>query len=203
MERQFGPLQTPVVRPPSSQMGVIPPIDPVKLAEWLNEADKIQCQWMVKYLWNQASREPFTINTTSWTLEQLKQLIEWMLCGEGVRFSYDVLAIDIFNIRISAKMYFAKARNTWNQRVNRKRKVEQAGNTVVVDSPTKLKIQKLAAEHGMREDEFLSILIDLMSERRSAVEGVLRQRKAAKRAAIASDFGFFGVPNTDPYKTSI
>ena len=114
-----------------------------------------------------------------------------MLCGEGNLYLGSTFPALIWKVRGEGERYFARARNAWNQRVNRKRKEDQAANAVAIDSDTKRKIKKLAAEHSLKEEEFLAILIDLISERRGVVEGILQQRKKVKRAAIASDLGLY------------
>ena len=178
-----------------SGMGGGSPADPVKVSQWLEGADEFQCKWAVKYLWNQAvPGGSLDLYLGEWSQNQLAGLVEWALCGNGDSYGGSTFPLPINGVRQHGAEYFAKARNAWNQRVNRQRKAEQAASTIKVDPNTKRKITKLASEHNLKEDEFLSILIDLMSERRGAVEGVLRQRKAAKKAAIASDFGLFDTP---------
>jgi hypothetical protein len=149
---------------------------------------------MMKYLWNQFSSDSPNFYMGNWSLCQLGGLVDWMLSGDGMEYGGLSFPLPLMEMRKNGAHHFAKARNAWNQRVNRQRKAEQAASTIKVDPNTKRKITKLASEHNLKEDEFLSILIDLMSERRGAVEGVLRQRKAAKKAAIASDFGLFDTP---------
>lgn len=165
--------------------------DPVKVSQWLEGADEFQCKWVVRYLWNQVSEEPLDLYMGSWSPGQFTALVDWMLFGDGLQFGGVSFQWAIVGLRQRGAVHFAKARNAWNQRVNRRRKAERAENTITVDSETKIKINKLASDHNLRDDEFLSILIDLMSERRGAVEGILQQRKKAKRAAIASDLGLF------------
>lgn len=168
--------------------------DPVKVGQWLEGADKIQCAWMVKYLWNQVSNDSLNLYLGDWSSGQFAGFVDWMLCGGGLTYGGSTFPIPLFGVRRHGALHFAKARNAWNQRINRRRKAEQAANTITVGSDTRQKIKKLASEHNLKDDEFLSILIDLMSERRGVVEGIIRQRKEAKRAAIASDFGLFTGP---------
>ena len=166
--------------------------DPIKVSHWLESADEFQCMWAVKYLWNQANPGgSLDLYLGEWSQDQLAGLVEWMLFGDGNSYGGSTFPPPIYGVRQHGAEYFAKARNAWNQRVNRQKKASQAKNTIVVDPETKKKIRKLAAEHDLADAEFLSILIDLMSERRGAVEGIVRQRKEAKRAAIASDLGVF------------
>jgi hypothetical protein len=170
-------------------------VDPIKLAQWLEGADEARCKWMVRYLWNQVSGDSLDLYLGVWSPDQFAGLVEWMLCGDGVVYAGASFPPPLGGVRKRGAHHFAKARNAWNQRVNRQRKAEQAANTITVDPDTKRKIKKLASEHNLKDDEFLSILIDLMSERRGAVEGVVRQRKEVKRAAIASDLGLFSAPS--------
>lgn len=170
--------------------------DPVKVGQWLERADEVQCRWMVKYLWNRVSKDPLDRYVGYKTPGQLAGLVDWMLCGEGETFDGRVFPLPLGGLRLHGAEHFAKARNAWNQRLNRRRKAELNANTITVDPGTKRKIAKLASEHDLKEDEFLAILIDLMSERRGAVEGIVRQRKKAKRAAIASDLGLFSSPGS-------
>lgn len=165
--------------------------DPIKVSQWLKDADDFQCKWAARYLWNQVSNYPLEINPGDWKRGQFPALVEWMLCGNGLMFEGWNFPLLVLGLRRYGAHHFAKARNAWNQRVNRQRKAERAANTISVDPDTKRKIRKLASEHHLKDDEFLSILIDLMSERRGAVEGLVRQRKEVKRAAIASDLGLF------------
>tara|TARA_R110000823_G_scaffold43963_1_gene113954 strand:+ start:5417 stop:6034 length:618 start_codon:yes stop_codon:yes gene_type:complete len=167
------------------------PADPFKVSQWLKGADLDQCRWMVKYLWNQVSSDPVSPYLKDWNRAQFAGLVNWMLCGEGNLYLGSTFPALIWKVRGEGERYFARARNAWNQRVNRKRKEDQAANAVAIDSDTKRKIKKLAAEHSLKEEEFLAILIDLISERRGVVEGILQQRKKVKRAAIASDLGLY------------
>jgi len=178
-----------------SGMGGGSPADPVKVSQWLEGADEFQCKWAVKYLWNQAvPGGSLDLYLGEWSQNQLAGLVEWMLCGNGGSYGGSTFPLPINGVRQHGAEYFAKARNAWNQRINRQRKAERAANTITVDADTKRKIQKLAAEHNLKDDEFLSILIDLIAERRGAVEGILKQRKEAKKAALASDLGWLSQP---------
>jgi hypothetical protein len=164
--------------------------DPIKVSQWLDGADEFQCKWAVRYLWNQIPNDSPELRLGDWSPGQFEALVDWMLCGEGSTFGGTSFPGSLHMVRRHGADYFAKARNAWNQRINRQRKAERAANTITVDADTKRKIQKLAAEHNLKGDEFLSILIDLIAERRGAVEGILRQRKEAKKAALASDLGW-------------
>jgi len=178
-----------------SGMGGGSPADPVKVSQWLEGADEFQCKWAVKYLWNQAvPGGSLDLYLGEWSQNQLAGLVEWTLCGNGGSYGGSTFPLPINGVRQHGAEYFAKARNAWNQRINRQRKAERAANTITVDADTKRKIQKLAAEHNLKDDEFLSILIDLIAERRGAVEGILKQRKEAKKAALASDLGWLSQP---------
>ncbi|OHY79477.1 hypothetical protein [Marinobacter sp. AC-23] len=175
-----------------SGMGEASSADPVKVSQWVESADEFQCKWAVKYLWNQAvPGGSLDLYLGELSRGQLAGLVEWMLCADGDSYGGSTFPMPINGVRLHGEEYFAKARNAWNQRVNRQKKASQSKNTIVVDPETKSKIRKLASEHNLKDGEFLSILIDLMSERRGAVEGIIRQRKEAKRAAIASDLGIF------------
>lgn len=191
-------------RPWLTQMGRLPVTavigdhsfaDPVKVSQWLEGADEYQCKWAVRYLWRQVSKDSLELYLGDWSHGEFQALVEWMLCGEGLMFGGKCFPMPLYGVRRHGADHFAKARNAWNQRVNRQRKAEEAANTITVDAGTKRKIQKLAAEHNLKGDEFLSILIDLVAERRGAVEGILKQRKEAKRAALASDLGWLSPPD--------
>lgn len=192
-------------RPWSTEMGGLPisavavigdpsVADSIKVSQWLEGADEFQCKWAVRYLWSQVSKDSLELYLGDWSPRQFAALVEWMLCGEGLMFERSCFPVPLGGVRRHGADYFAKARNAWNQRINRQRKAEQAANTITVDADTKRKIQKLAAEHNLKDDEFLSILIDLIAERRGSVEGILKQRREAKKAALASDLGWLSQP---------
>jgi hypothetical protein len=158
---------------------------------------------MVKYLWRQVSSDPVSPYLGNWNRAQYAGLVNWMLFGDGDLYLRSKFPKPIWRMRGSLAHHFARARNVCNQRVTRKRNKDQAANAVTIDSDTKRKIRKLAAEHSLKEEEFLAILIDLISERRGVVEGILEQRKKVKRAAIASDLGLYDSPSAKDDETSL
>ncbi len=176
------------------------PADPAKVSEWLKDADEAQCSWALRYLCNQVSLEFHKVFPGKRSRDGLVHLLELLLCGVhgslpcGSAFPHrstpEELALK--DVTRDGARYFLKTRNVWNQRVNRARKAKGYANAIIVDADTKKKIKALASEHNLKEDEFLSIVVDLLHERRGSVEGIIRQRKAAKKAAIASDLGLLG-----------
>lgn len=153
-------------RPVGPVIGAPSYADPVKVFQWLEGADEFQCKWAVRYLWNQVSEDSPELYLGDWSPGQFSALVDWMLLGEGLMFGGASFPASIYDLRAHGADYFAKARNAWNQRVNRQRKAERAANTITVDPDTRGKIKKLASEHNLKDDEFLSILIDLVTERR-------------------------------------
>lgn len=176
------------------------PADPAKVSEWLKDADEAQCRWALGYLCNHVSVRFHEVFPGKHSRTELVGMLELLLCdvpgqiascGKTLSWdSYEALALKA--IARDGSKYLLKARNVWNQRVNRARKAAEALNTIAVNAETKRKIKALASEHSLEEDEFLSIVVDLLHERRGSVEGIIKQRKAAKKAAIASDLGLLG-----------
>ncbi|WP_394168956.1 hypothetical protein [Saccharospirillum alexandrii] len=167
-------------------------LDTGKIRKWLHGADKAKCLWMHKYIWARVSDGGVTAVPHGWTEIDYQQFIEWILCGEGYHFR----KLDLTNNRMSintARLHgadlFSRARNAWNQKLNRAKKIEQTANTINVTSATKKRLGSLASQHGLTEQEFLEILIDLMMERREVIKDLGQQRKRAKRAALATDLG--------------
>jgi hypothetical protein len=173
------------------------PADRFKVNEWLEGADKAQCQWAINYLWGKVSDRTPEAHFLDWSEQQYPALVEWLLCGEGNQFDGIWFPFTVNLIRRDGATLFAKARNAWNQKVNRERKAAEAASTVVLDPKTKQKLHKLASEHGVSEEEYLSILVDLVSERRNANKNIAQQRKKIKRAVIGSDIGFSDVVEED------
>ncbi|MCE0761268.1 hypothetical protein LWH94_19075 [Marinobacter sp. G11] len=176
------------------------PADPAKVSEWLKDADEAQCGWALRYLCNHVSVNFHEVFPNKSSRDELASLLESLLCDKlgPIRSGYGVLrwsspqALALKDLSRDGSDYFLKARNAWNQKVNRARKAAKAANAITVDAETKRKIKALASEHSLKEDEFLSIVVDLLHERRGSVEGIIKQRKAAKKAAIASDLGLLG-----------
>ncbi len=173
------------------------PADPAKVSEWLKDADEAQCRWALGYLCNHVSVSFHEVFPGKHSRDELAGMLESLLCDVlGPIVSRDKTVwqgspegLALQAIARDGSAYLLKARNVWSQRVNRARKAAKAANAITVDAETKRKIKALASEHSLKEDEFLSIVVDLLHERRGSVEGIMRQRKAAKKAAIASDLG--------------
>ena len=68
-----------------------------------------------------------------WSQDQLAGLVEWMLFGDGDSYGGSTFPMPIYGVRQHGAEYFAKAKNAWNQRVNRQKKASQAKNTIIVD----------------------------------------------------------------------
>ena len=169
------------------------PVDSVKLEEWLEGADKEQCHWMANYLLTKLGGHSVDSRLRDASAKTYADLVRWLMTGVGYHFA-DIPFSEVDGIRRQGTILFDKARNAWNQKVNRRRKAEKAANTISLDATRKKQLRKLASEQGLSDEEFLSNVIDLMTERRSAVEGLLKQRKEVKRAAIALDLGLAPFP---------
>lgn len=79
--------------------------------------------------------------------------------------------------------------------MSRARKAAEAANAITVDAETKRKIKALASEHNLKEDEFLSIVIDLLHERRGSVEGFCGSERPPKRQLLLLILACWTVPH--------
>lgn len=166
-------------------------IDMAKVDRWLERAHEGQCEWVARYLWNKAGANYFPFDREQGNLSDIDYagVVKWMLCGTGDAHGSIYFGMPIIKVRFNAETYFSKARNAWNQKVNRELKARQAENAVTLDPESMRKLKQLASEHNLKGEEFIAIVIDLIAERRGAVKDILKQRKEMKRAAIAFDLG--------------